>query len=400
MPLTGIKVIDFAMWAFAPGACVILGDWGAEVIKIEDPAGGDAVRGLTSVGNLPVADVNYPWELDGRNKRSIAINLKTEQGKDIMRRMLGNCDVFVSSIRAEALRRLALDYDTVFKINPRLIYAHVSGYGERGAENARPGFDHVAFWARSGVMAASGEPESAPSQQLTGFGDHTSSLALAGGIVAALFNRERTGHGQRVDVSLLGTALWCGSHSLMSTIHTGKAPPRVSRKERANPLFNSFQTKNGQWIMLACLQSDRYWPTLCKVLGIEELKDDPRYNSHLKRKEKAAAITPILDEAFLKKTRDEWGKAFDDNGIIWAPVQSFLETVNDPQVITNEFIVDMDHPVHGRLQTVASPVQFGKTPSRIRRSAPELGQHTEEILLELGYSWDDILSFKDSKVIL
>ncbi len=400
MLLSNIKVVDFTTWAFAPSACAILGDWGAEVIKIETPDGGDPARGTAGISNLPLTDIRFLWELDNRNKRSAAINLKTKQGKDIVQRMVRDCDVFVSNIRADPLQRLGLDYDALSKTNPKLIYAHASGYGGKGMERERAGYDYAAFWARSGIMDIVGEPGSIPPQQPSGFGDHTSSIALACGIVLALYNRERFGIGQKVEVSLFGTALWCSSISLLTAIYSGKAPPKPSRKERINPLYNSYQVRDGRWIMLVCMQSDRYWPAFCRVLGREELKDDPRFNTHSKRMENNKALISILDEALLNKTTEEWGRLFDENGILWAPAQSFWETAHDPQALDNEFIVDQNHPTYGTIKTVASPIKFSKTPAMIRSPAPELGQHTEEILLELGYTWEDITAFKKAGAIL
>ncbi len=397
--LKGIRVIDFSTYAFGPGASAILGDWGADVMKIEDPVTGDPWRGTLTVAGLPMGKINYIWEFDNRNKRSVAIDLKNEQGKKIIYRMIEESDVFLSNIPGESLTRIGLDYETLSKINPKLIYAHGSGYGEKGPEHWRLGFDYAAFWARSSIMNSLGEPGAPPPQCLPALGDHTSSVALAGGVVLALFVRERTGIGQEVNVALLGTALWCNGISIAAAGSTEELP-KLSRKESRNPLYNSYKCRDDKWLMLVCLQSDRYWSSLCRVMGLEDLEGDRRFNNIETRKENCAELISILDRTFSTKDRMEWGKAFDENGILWTVVQSAKEAINDPQALANEFVVEVDHPVHGVFRNVSSPVRLSKTPPKITRVAPEHGQHTEEVLLEMGYSWDEIAVFKDSKAIL
>ena len=399
MALEGIKIIDFSTWAFAPGASSLLADWGADVIKIEDPVTGDPFRGATTVNGMDLGEFNFIWEFDNRNKRSVAIDLKTEGGKKIIYKLLGDSDVFLSNIPSDPLKRLGMDYDTLSKINPRLIYAHGSGYGERGPEYSRLGYDYAAFWARSGIMKSLGEPGSPPPMCLPAYGDHTSSIALAAGVVLALFVRKQKGIGQEVDVSLFGTALWCNGISIVAA-GCEKELPKLSRTETLNPLYNSYECKDGKWLMLVCLQSDRYWPSFCKVMGLEELEHDPRFGDLTNRAENCVELISILDKAFATKDREELGKIFDENGILWAPVQSATEAVNDAQATANGFVVEVDHPTHGVFKNVAGPIQLNKTPPSIRTIAPELGQHTEEILLEIGYSWEDISAFKEEKAIL
>lgn len=398
--LEGIKVIDFTTWVFASACSAILGDWGADVIKIEDPENGDPQRGLIAVSGMEVPEVNFPWELDNRNKRGMAIDLKTEQGKRIVHKLVEDGDVFVTNIRAEALKTIGMDYRTLSKINPKLIYAHGTGYGKKGSEQNRPGYDYAAFWARAGIMNSIGEPGVPPPLALAGLGDSTSSIALVSGIMLALFVRERTDVGQEVDVALLGTGLWCNGISVTGAQFMEEDLKKRSRKEAPNPLFNSYECKNGKWMMLACLQSARYWPEVCKVMGQEKLADDPKFNNLISRAENCVELVSILDHEFITRDREELGEIFDEHSIIWAPVQNLREALNDPQSLANEFIVEHDHPVHGPFKMIASPVQLSKTPAAIRTAAPELGQHTEEILLEIGYSWEDIMAFKEAGAIL
>ena len=401
LALKGIKVIDFTTWVFAPGTTAILADLGAEVIKVEDPATGDPQRAIIMFGGgTEIPDINFPWELENRNKKGVAIDLKVEQGKQIMYKMVEEADVFVSNVRSDVLDKLGMDYETLSKLNPKLIYAHGSGYGEAGPEYARPGFDYAAFWARGGIMNMVGEPDAPPPQCLPGYGDNTTAMSLAAGIAFALLVREKEGIGQRVDVSLLGTAMWCNGLSIVGSAFQEEEPVRTSRKEVPNPLFNSYKCKDGKWLMLACLQSDRYWSPFCKIMKIEELEHDKRYENMFVRAESPEALISTLDELFLAKDRDEWGRLFDEKEVIWAPIQTLSETLDDPQAAANGFVSEVIHPEHGPFKLINTPFKLSKTPASIREIGPELGQNTEEILMDMGYSWDDIIAFKEAKAII
>jgi crotonobetainyl-CoA:carnitine CoA-transferase CaiB-like acyl-CoA transferase len=400
LALEGIKVIDFTTWIFAAGATAILADLGADVIKVEDPATGDPQRAIIMFGGgTQIPEINFPWELENRGKRGMGIDLRTDQGRKIMYKLVEQSDVFVSNIRADVLQNLGVDYDTMSKINPKLIYAHGSGYGVNGPEALRPGFDYAAFWARGGIMNMVGEPDAPPPQCLPGYGDNTSAMAMAAGIAFALFVRERTGMGQRVDISLLGTALWCNGLSVTGAGFTEEETLRVSRKTVPNPLFNSYKCKDGRWLMLACLQSDRFWSDFCGVMGLNHLEHDPKYENMFVRAVDPAPFIALLDDLFIAKDRDEWGRLFDEKEIIWAPIQTLKEALNDPQAVANEFVSEVIHPEHGPFRLISIPIKLRKTPASIRTIAPELGQHTEEILIEMGYTWDDITAFKEAKAI-
>jgi len=402
LALEGIKVIDFTTWVFAPGGTAMLADLGAEVLKVEDPATGDPQRAIIMFGTgKETPDINFPWELENRNKKGIAIDLKVEQGKQIMYKMVETADVFVSNIRSHALKNLGMDYDTLSKINSRLIYAHGSGYGEEGPECARPGFDWAAFWARGGIMNSLGEPDAPPVRSLPAYGDHTSAISLAAGIAFALLVREREGFGQKVDVSLLGTAMWCNSFAVVGSAFAEEGEiERTSRKDIPNPLMNHYECKDGKWLQLVCLQSDRYWSDFCGIMEIENLEHDEKHENMFVRAENPAPLIALLDEQFLKRDRAEWGRLFDEREVIWAPIQTLSETLNDSQAAANGFVSEMIHPEHGPFRLVNAPFKLSKTPASIRDLGPELGQHTEEILIDLGYSWDDIVAFKEAKAII
>jgi len=399
MPLEGIKVVDLTTWIVGPVASTILGECGAEVIKVENTEGGDTLRGLQSSG-VNVGNVKHFWELCNRNKRGIAINLKSGAGRKIIYQLLEKADVFVSNLRPASLERLALDYDSVSRLNPQIIYAHASGYGPKGPDRDKPAFDEVAFWARSGIMSILGEPGTPPPPLRGAMGDLPTAALLAGNIMLALFVRERTGIGQQVTVSLLSAGMWVTGWDIQSALSTGQDIPRVSRKTIANPLYNTYQTKDEKWVQFQMVQTERYWSPLCRALGREDLENDPRFDSHEKRCQNSTLVISILDEILATKTREDWAERFDQSELIWAPVATIAEVIRDPQVLENKYVIDFDHPVLGQLKLPAIPFQLSKTPLKPRSPAPELGQHTEEVLLELGYDWDDITRFKDDGAIM
>ncbi|TAK36177.1 MAG: CoA transferase [Chloroflexota bacterium] len=397
--LDGIRVVDFTEFAFMPSVAAILGDWGADVIKIEHPTRGDGTRGLLSVGAIPTGAWNYSWELNNRNKRGIGIDASQKQGQEIIRRLVEEADVFTVSLRQSALCKYGLDYETLRKANPRLIYVHGSGYGEEGDERERPGYDIAAYWARSGIMASlAGEGQTPPFVPV-GMGDLSASLALAGGIGLALYARERTGLGQKVSLSLLGMGIWGCAVPLQSVIATGAEYPFHDRKRAVNPLWNTYRAKDGKWLVLASFQSDRYWPGFCRALERPDLERDPRFIDVPTRAANNVELITILDDVFATRDRDEWGKRLDSEEVIWGPAQTFPEVMNDPQVLANGYLTDVDHPALGPIRLVRNPIELSEMPPVVSRTAPELGQHTEEILMEVGYDWDDIIRLKEEEIV-
>jgi crotonobetainyl-CoA:carnitine CoA-transferase CaiB-like acyl-CoA transferase len=396
-PLEGIKVVELATWILAPAAATILAEMGAEVVKIEEPVGGDPSRGLR-IGPTGVAPM---FLMENRNKKSVAIDLTTEKGREIAHRLLASADVFVTNMPEDVLTKLVMDYGTLSQVNPRLIYASATAYGPRGPEAGRRSFDTAAFWTRGGFMHYLGEPDSdPPAQQAGGFGDHTGCVHIALGVTCALYHRERTGVGQRVDVSLLGTGVWTAAVPVELALLFGISLPRGGRKAAINALYSNYCSKDGKWFQLALLQSERYWPDLCRAMGREDLIDDPIYGTPDKRTENVADFVSLLDEIFATRSMDEWAKRLDSYGLLWDRSRDFLEIANDPQVLANDYIVEIDDPALGPTKLVAFPVQLEKSKGGIRTGAPEHGQHTEELLLEMGYSWDDIARLKEQKVIL
>jgi crotonobetainyl-CoA:carnitine CoA-transferase CaiB-like acyl-CoA transferase len=402
MALEGIRVIDCSEAGLAPVCCRILADMGAEVIKIERTDGGDQTRGILKIsGNVPVYDINYVFEFYNLNKKGITLDLKQKEGRDILHQLVAKADVFVCNFRPHALESLDLTYEKISAINPTIIYTHLSGYGLHGPEQDTGAYDFVGFWARSGVMASLGEPGTPLAFQVPGFGDNTTGMYAACAIMMALFHRERTGEGQEVCVSLLGGGIWSMGIVLSSVLATGLEYPRVSRKVQSNPIFNSYECADGKWIQLACIQGDRYWDGVCEALDIGDLQDDPRFDTHEKRMEHNLELIPVLEKVFKSRTQAEWAERLRREDIVWTVVKTPAEVAADATPWADHYFQEIDHPAGKKLKVIGLPWQFSKTPPTIRRTAPELGQDTEEVLTGLlGYSWEEIGVLKDKGAII
>jgi len=398
MPFKGIKVLEMGQFIFIPYCGVHLADFGADVIKVEDPAGGDTMR-AAGAAHLPVVDFNYTFENNNRNKKSLAVDSNTEEGQAILHKLVAGMDVFTTNYRAKALKKMRMDYETLHKINPRLIYAWGTGWGINGPNKDEGAFDYSA-WAASGLMSTMGEDGSPKVQCEPGFGDHISAMTMSFAIASALFHREKTGEGQLVSVSLWGSLLDMGGLSLHAAIATGKEVPRKTRFVTSNPLCNDYETKDGLWFQIASKQSDRNWPDVCKALGKPEWEKDPRFNSHAKRQQNCKELILLLDAAFATRTMAEWKQILKGYNVHWSPVRTYLEISSDPQAFANGYIVETEHRTQGRINVTGEPVHMSKTPPKIISGTPELGEHTEEILLDLGFGWEDIANFKEKKAIL
>ncbi len=406
MALDGIRILDMTLGQQGPVATMMLADMGADVIKVEDPVIGDPGRYLHSILGVKVP-LNFYFENNNRNKRSITVNLKKERGREIVYRLVQKSDVFVTNYLRDTVESLGMDYRTLSRHNPGIIYAVGSGFGPMGSDSNKTCLD-IAAQARGAVWSISGEPDQPPVLVGGGMADQVGAGLLAYGIVLALFARERTGLGQEVDVSLLGGQAWLGALGLQQYLFYGEiqALSRVSRAVAPNPLWNIYRTGDGRWLCLAMLASDVYWSGFCRAMGLVELENDPRFESHTARAEHAGELISILDERFAAGTREEWIKRFSEQDqllerkLIWEPVNDYAELAADPQMYANDYIVEFNHPARGREKRVGIPVRLGQTPGAIRNPAPELGQHTEEVLLEVGgYTWEEIEKLRREEAI-
>jgi len=403
MLLEGIRVLDWTIFQQGPVASMLLGDMGADVIKIEERTGGDLGRGMLRVAGAMVGGKevqrNPYFEAGNRNKRSLTVDLNKDSGKEIVYRLVQKSDVFVQNFRMGVAERMGMGYETLSKHNPRLIYAHGSGWGPKGPDKDNPSADYTGI-ARSGLMELAGEPGMDPVPVQGGIGDQTGAVMTAMGVLAALFHRERTGEGQRVDASILGGMSFLEGHPICFCTMANLWGIRIARKTAGNPLWNHYRCGDDKWIAMAHLSPDKFWPIVCRSMGLERLEKDPRFDTMENRTKNCAELVAILDETFASRNRDEWEQVFKQNGVIYAPVNNVKDLTEDPQALANDYVTEFDHPVFGRMKTVGFPITFGKTPMSIRREAPEFGQHTEELLTELlGYSWDEVLKLKDEEVI-
>jgi len=398
--MKGVRVVEMAQWWFVGSAGAVLADWGADVIKIEHPVAGDPLRGLVTSGLVPnTGGVNFMMEQANRGKRSLGLDLAKPDGLALLHKLIASADVFLTNFLPAARRRLKIDLDDVRAINPRIVYVRGHGQGARGPDAEKGGYDAASFWSRGGIANALTRPDaSAPTMQRAAFGDSTGGMTIAGAVAAALFQRERGGEPPVVDVSLLSTAMWVLAPDIVATKILGFDLPIGDRTLPMNPIVNSYRTKDGRWLFLNMLQSDRDWPGLCRHLDRADLIDDPRFADGKKRFENNAACVAELDAIFASRSLSEWKERFATLEGVWAPMQTARELPEDPQVLANGYLAELESNTGTRFTLVPNPVQFDEQPPALR-PAPELGQHTEEILLELGLGWDDIGRYKESGAI-
>ena len=398
-PLSGVRVIEITMFQQGPKAGTRLGDLGADVIKVE-PKEGDPARGFMRLigATVGLKGANYYFESNNRNKRSVALNLKSPQGMEIFLKLVDKADVFLTNMSIDAPIKMGIGPDVLMERNPRLIYAHSSGWGRKGPDATELSFDYTGI-ARSGLMMCAGEAGSPPAQMLPGMGDEIGGLMLGWAVTAALFAREKTGKGQLVDTSLMGSIIGLTGLILDAPAMLGQEYPREIRAEAGNPMYNHYRCRDDKWIAVAHLQPDRYWPSFCKAMELAHLEHDPRFNTLEARGKNKKELIRLLDEKFATKSRDEWIAQLKNGGCICTPVQALLEVTRDPQAFANNYFVEVDHPTMGRTREVGFPWDFSDTPASWRRPAPQLGQHNEEILLELGYSKEEIARLKESGVM-
>jgi crotonobetainyl-CoA:carnitine CoA-transferase CaiB-like acyl-CoA transferase len=396
--MQGVKVVEIGVWVAGPAAGGILADWGADVVKIEPPGIGDPARTFQRMmgADLPF---NPIFENDNRSKRSIVIDLGTETGRELALELIDQADVFVTNIRLKALERLGFDSESLLERNPRLVYAMISGYGLEGPDSDRAAYDIAAFWARSGIADSLTTPGSHPPFQRGGMGDHNAGLAAAGAVSAALYSREKSGKGQMVSTSLLREGIYTLSFDLSLGARFGLPLQVADRKSMGNPCINNYADKDGRWFWIVGLEAERHWPPLARVVGHPEWIHDERFSSVAARAQNAVSLIALLDAIFATKTREEWGDVFaTEEDMWWAPVLTTEEVLADPQVHAAGGLVAVPDG-DGTTLLPATPCDFHGTPWEPRSMAPEHGQHSDEILRELGRTREEIEALRKASVI-
>jgi len=405
----GLKVIDVSQVAAVPMAARILADFGADVVHVENPETGDMFRHVLEGLRTGIqSDFNYVFEHYNRNKRSLALDLTMSGGQEILHKLLRSADILTTNMRPYEIERYHLDYRILQELNPRLIGAYLTGFGENGDEKNTPAYDHTAYWARSGIphriratTPALHDPKIAAPAFINSFGDHVTSLSLVSGIFLALYDRERTGKGRKVTTSLFQSAVHQLSWDLTASLNTGEDYPFIDPDDlNLNPLVGQYLTKDNRWLLFSASNAERYMLPFMKAMGLEELMHDPRFEVIDGDIQNHTVLRDIMKERFLTKTLAEWKILFNGERIPYAPVQTLTEVIDDPQAKANGFYESYEHPEFGQIGGVLNPINVGDGEKTIRSVAPEFGQHTEEVLIEHGYDWEDITRFRDKGIIL
>ncbi len=395
--LEGIRVLEVATFVAGPVAGTIMSDFGAEVIHVEPPAGGDPHRYLYQVAPLPKCEQNYAWILASRNKRSLALDLKKAEGRAVLYDLVATCDVFITNYQPSVLDDLRVRYADLEPLNPRLVYAHVTGYGEQGSEVEKPGYDASAWWARSGLMdlVRSGDAEVA--MAAPAMGDNPTAATLFGAIMLALYRRERSGRGAKVNTSLMANGLWANSIMAQAALCDATFVPPYTHRESPNPLLSVYTTKDGRQLFLVMIKEAYEWSLFCDGIERPDLKADPRFDESSKRRENAAVLVALLDDVFAQKTLSEWVVQLDRHKVTFGVVQQSVSLPQDPQMRANDLyraVIDQNG-----LETIDSPIQFAGYKKTAPRLAPELGQDSVAVLRELGRCEDAIAQLISAGVV-
>jgi crotonobetainyl-CoA:carnitine CoA-transferase CaiB-like acyl-CoA transferase len=379
----GLKVLDCASFIAAPAAATVLSDFGADVIKIEPPGAGDPYRNLPNLPGYPHSEHNFAWLLEARNKKSLALDLSKPEGQAVLHRLAAQADVFITNYPPQVRERLGITHAHLAPHNERLIYASFTGYGEKGEEANKPGFDSNAYWARSGLMdLVRADEHTTPARSIAGMGDHPCAMAFYGAIVTALYKRERTGKGSHVSSNLMANGVWAASVLAQAKLVGAKFGERRPRERALNAATNHYQCKDGRWLILSLLNEDRQWPTLARCLGREDLVTDSRFETKKERHARSVELIKIFDETFATRDLAEWRKILDGNGLVFGVVGILDDIPNDKQMIENEVLVPFENDT---MLTISSPIWVDGSKKVQPRKPPEIGEHSDEILRNAGY---------------
>ncbi|HEV1284262.1 MAG TPA: CoA transferase [Bryobacteraceae bacterium] len=384
MILSGLRVIDCGTYIAGPAAAAILSDFGAEVIKIERPPYGDPYRYLAQVPGMPVADQNYCWILDDRNKKSIALDLMDPEAHSVLLKLVATADIFITNYQPQSLRKFKLSYEDLAPLNDGLIHASITGYGEHGEDAEKPGYDATAYWARSGLMYGMHNGDAEPVQSPAGLGDHPTSVTLFASIMMALYQRQITGRGTRVFTSLMANGIWSHGCGIQAALCDAQFYPKWTRKTAICPLVNHYVARDGRRIFFCLLDPVRDWRHLCQTLEFEELHDDPRFSTAKARQENSAALVKRIDEAIAMRDLDDWVPIFKKYDLVWGPVPSAVEVAHDPQA--QEIFTE----IAPGLKTIKNPLNIEGIEKAKPKMPPGIGEHTREVLSSIGLSDETI----------
>jgi crotonobetainyl-CoA:carnitine CoA-transferase CaiB-like acyl-CoA transferase len=393
----GLKVLDCASFIAAPAAATVLSDFGADVIKIEPPGAGDPYRNLPNLPGYPHSEHNFAWLLEARNKRSLALDLSKPEGQAVLHKLAAEADVFITNYPPQVRERLGITHAHLAPNNERLIYASFTGYGEKGEEANKPGFDSNAYWARSGLMdLVRADQHTTPARSVAGMGDHPCAMALYGAIVTALYKREKTGKGSHVSSNLMANGVWAASVLAQAKLVGAKFGERRPRERALNAVTNHYQCRDGRWLILSLLNEDRQWPTLARCLGHEEFVSDPRFATKKDRHARSLELIKLFDEIFATRDLAEWRKILDGNGLVFGVVGILDDIPHDKQMIENEVLVPFENDT---MLTINSPIWVDGSRKVQPRKPPGLGEHSDEILRNAGYDGAAIKALRESGAV-
>ena len=393
----GLKVLDCASFIAAPAAATVLSDFGADVIKIEPPGSGDPYRNLPNLPGYPVSQHNFAWMLEARNKRSLALDLSKPDGQAVLHRLAADADVFITNYPPAVRERLGITHAHLAPHNERLIYASFTGYGEKGEEANKPGFDSNAYWARSGLMdLVRADIDTTPARSIAGMGDHPCAMAFYGAIVTALYKRERTGKGSHVASNLMANGVWAASVLAQAKLCGATFRERRPRERALNAVTNHYKCKDGRWIILSLLNEEKQWPVLARILDRDDLVADERFATKAGRHQRSVELIKIFDEVFATKPLAEWRKLLDGNGLVFGVVGILDDIPHDRQMLDNEVLVPFENDT---MLTINSPIWVDGTRKVQPRRPPGIGEHSDEILRQAGYDEASIRKLRASGAV-